>query len=66
MYKFSIIAACLQLAVGAVALGRRVKKKGGKSSLLYVNQEHGEDLWERFSWRRGGGGALGSTSQAER
>ena len=53
MYKFSIIAACLQLAVGAVALGRRVKKKGGKSSLLYVNQEHGEDLWERFS-RKGG------------
>ena len=55
MYKISIIAACLQLAVGASALGRRMKKRGKKSSLLYINQEHGEDLWERFSWRKVGG-----------
>ena len=34
MYKISIIAACLQLAVGASALGRRMKKKGEQIFLI--------------------------------
>ena len=65
MYKISIIAACLQLAVGASALGRRMKKKGDKIFLVV----HKPGAWRGFMgavFIEEGRGALGSTSQAER